>query len=456
MIAPLSVTDVAESCHAQLLGPMAAELAISGLAIDSRKVVPGDLFVALPGERVDGHDFVASAFDQGAHAALVQHPVAAPGAQLLVGDTESAVAAFAARVRSAYNGVLVGITGSAGKTTTKNLLASILATAGPVVATEGNQNNELGVPLTLAKLARDTEFAVLEMGAGKPGDIASLCAFTRPTAAVLLNVAPAHLEHFGTLDAISDTKGALLDDLPADGFAVINADQPWANDWRARCQPARCIGFGLQEDADYRAIQLQPRGFSGTDFVLQTPERELAIHLAVPGMQGVYNALAAAAVADALGIGAEGIVEGLAAVVPAEGRGAVQTLPAGRRLVDDCYNANPMAVRAALDVLANESGRRRLVLGAMLELGRESDQLHREIGAYAAAKGIEEFWVVGPVTAPAAEAFGPGAEYFESVAQLMTRYPSFQGADIAVIKASRGARLERIVERWRSAGEVPC
>ncbi|MGB1439433.1 MAG: glutamate ligase domain-containing protein, partial [Luminiphilus sp.] len=133
-----------------------------------------------------------------------------------------------------------------------------------------------------------------------------------------------------------------------------------------------------------------------------------------------------------------------------------QTLPDGRRLVDDCYNANPMAVRAALDVLANESGRRRLVLGAMLELGRESDQLHREIGAYAAAKDIEEFWVVGPVTAPAAEAFGPGAEYFESVAQLMTRYPSFQGADIAVIKASRGARLERIVERWRSAGEVPC
>ena len=456
MIVPLSVLDVAASCRAQLLGMTSPELAISGLAIDSRRVTPGDLFVALSGERVDGHDFVASAFDQGAHAALVQRPVAGAGAQLLVDDTAAAVAAFAAKVRAAYQKVLVGITGSAGKTTTKNLLASILATAGPVVATEGNQNNELGVPLTLARLDQDTEFAVLEMGAGKPGDIAALCAFARPTVAVLLNVAPAHLAHFGTLGAISATKGALLDDLPADGFAVINADQPWADDWRARCQPSRCIGFGLQADADYRAVQLRPRGFSGTDFLLRTPERELSVHLSVPGKQGVYNALAAAAVADALGVDAEGIVEGLAAVTPAEGRGAVLALPDGRRLVDDCYNANPLAVRAAIDVLKDESGRRRLILGAMLELGPETDQLHSEVGAYAASLGIEELWAIGPLAAPAAEGFGAGAEYFESAEQLMTSRPRFEGADIAVVKASRGARLERLVNLWRCAGEASC
>ncbi len=456
MIAPLQVMEIAELCGAELLGVAPAMPAVSGLAIDSRRVDRGDLFVAIPGQHVDGHDFVATAFDQGAHAALVQRRVEGLGPQLLVADTESALASFAARVRASYSGVLVGITGSAGKTTTKNLLSRILGKAGSVLATEGNLNNELGVPLTLARLAADTEYAVLEMGAGKPGDIASLCAFTRPTVAVLLNVGPAHLAQFGSLDAISETKGALLDELPGTGLAVINADEPWFDRWRSRARPARCVGFGFGKAADYRATNLQLRGFSGSRFVLRTPDLKLDIELALPGRQGIYNAMAAAAVADALGVSPQSIVAGLAEADPVTGRGSVHPLKCGRRLVDDSYNANPLAVRAAIDVLSTEPGKRRLVLGAMLELGEESSALHGDVGRYAARAGIEELWVVGELAAPAAREFGAQARYFASNAELLEAHPALTGADVAVLKASRGAHLEEIVEGWMRTGGALC
>ncbi len=456
MIVPLPVSEVAACCGATLHGAAGDLPEVTGLAIDSRRVDPGDLFVAILGERFDGHDFVATAFERGAHAALVQRPVDVIGPQLLVADTEAAVAAFAARVREAYSGVLVGITGSAGKTTTKNLLTSILARAGSVLATEGNQNNELGAPLTLARLDTTTEYAVLELGAGKPGDIERLCAFVRPTVAVLLNVGPAHLAQFGSLAAISQTKGALLDGLPPNGLAVINADETWSPDWRKRSGATRCLGYGLGESADYRAVDLELMGFSGSRFVLQTPDSEMAVELSLPGRQGVYNALAAAAVADALGVSPQGIVEGLAEVNPAPGRGSVHQRGENNLLVDDSYNANPMAVRAALDVLATESGRRRLVLGAMLELGEESDSFHDEVGRYAAQLGIEELWVVGKVAAPAALAFGSAARYFADIPALLAAHPVPAGADVTLIKASRGAQLDRVVDAWVVTEGAPC
>ena len=456
MIAPLPVTELAACCGATLHGVVGSLSDVTGLAIDSRRVGPGDLFVAIPGERFDGHDFVATAFERGAHAALVQRPVDAMGPQLVVTDTEAAVASFAARIRAAYSGVLVGITGSAGKTTTKNLLTSILARVGSVLATEGNQNNELGAPLTLARLDATTEYAVLELGAGKPGDIKRLCAFVRPTVAVLLNVGPAHLAQFGSLAAISKTKGALLDGLPPDGLAVINADETWSSDWRNRSEPARCLGYGLGESADYRAVDLELMGFSGSRFVLQTPESEMVIELALPGKQGVYNGLAAATVAHALGVSPQGIVDGLAEVNPAPGRGSVHLQGEKNLLVDDSYNANPMAVRAALDVLATEPGRRRLVLGAMLELGKESDAFHQEVGRYAGQLGIEELWVVGKVAAPAARAFGSAARYFADIPDLLAAHPASAGADVTLIKASRGAQLDRVVDAWVVTEETPC
>ena len=456
MIAPLSVREFAGRCGAELHHSADSLLKISGLAIDSRRVKPGDLFVAIPGIKVDGHDYVTAAYERGAGAALVQHKVHSPLPQLVVSDAEAALQAFGAMTREAYEGVLIGITGSAGKTTAKNMLAEILSGAGKVVATKGNQNNELGVPLTLADLNTDTEYAVLELGAGKPGDIARLCEMACPNVAVLLNVAPAHLAHFGSLDAISNTKGALLDDLPEEGLALINGDDLYADAWRQRAQPTRCLTFGLNQPADYQAFELQLKGFSGSTFVLKTPEQSFEVQVNVPGRQGVYNALAAAAVADALGISATTIREGLAAVKPAPGRGCVEVLTNGVSLIDDTYNANPLAVRAAIDVLATESGCRRLVLGAMLELGHDEEKLHAEIGASAREAGIDELWAVGPEAAPAAAAFGERARCFTDATELLEFSPALLGADTTLVKASRGAQLEVIVNQWLTEGKRSC
>jgi UDP-N-acetylmuramoyl-tripeptide--D-alanyl-D-alanine ligase len=456
VIAPLSVADFAAQCGGELHHAFDPSLEVSGLAIDSRQVKPGDLFVALSGSQVDGHDYVASAFERGASAALVQQAMGGDLPQVLVQDAEAALMTFGTMSRAAYAGILVGFTGSAGKTTAKNMLAEIFSRAGKVVATKGNQNNELGVPLTLAELSVDTEYAVLEMGAGKPGDIARLCEMARPTVAVLLNVAPAHLAHFGSLSAISDTKAALLDDLPEDGLAVVNADDPHVLDWQKRVVPARCLTFGLGRDADYQACDLLLRGFSGSTFTLLTPEQSFEVTVNVPGRQGVYNALAAAAVADALGISAVTICDGLGAVRPAPGRGCSKAISSNVSLIDDTYNANPLAVKAAIDVLASEPGHRRLVLGAMLELGLEAENLHAEIGSYAKQAGIDELWVVGNEAVPAAAAFGQAARCFTNSSELLEFSPKLTGANITLVKASRGAQLEVLVNQWLAEGEGAC
>lgn len=456
MIAPLSVADFAARCGANLYHDPDNLSVISGLAIDSRQVKPGDLFVAIPGARADGHDYVTAAFDRGAAAALVRQAVNSSIPQVIVPDAEAALLTFGAMTRADYDGILVGITGSAGKTTAKNMLAEILSRAGKVVATTGNQNNELGVPLTLAELGGDTEYAVLELGAGKPGDIARLCEMARPNIAVLLNVAPAHLANFGSLGAISETKGALMDDLPANGLAVVNGDDVHVTDWQQRAAPTRCLTFGLNGDADYCASDLKLQGFSGSTFMLQTPEQAFEVMVNVPGRQGVYNALAAAAVADTLGVSASTIREGLGAVNPAPGRGCVEVLSDDVALVDDSYNANPIAVRAAIDVLASAPGCRRLVLGAMLELGLDEEQLHFEIGTYAQEAGIDELWVVGTEAAPAAVAFGEGAHCFASTAEVLEFSPRLVGANTTLVKASRGARLEVLVSQWLTEGKSAC
>ena len=456
MIAAISPAALAERCGGRW-HPEGKSSFLSGLALDSRKIAPGDLFVAIPGAKVDGHDYVAAAQRQGAAAALVNRHVSLPIPQIVAENTELALAEFAAMVREHYHGVLVGVTGSAGKTTAKNMLQAVLGRAGVTLATEGNFNNELGVPLTLAGLTPDTEFAVLELAAGKPGDIAHLCAFVRPTVAVLLNVAPAHLAHYDSLDAIADTKGAILDGLPENGLAVVNGDQPWSARWCERVRHARCVTFGLGSDNDYRAEQIVSGGFSGSSFLVNGPRGKTRVEVSVPGRQGVCNALAAVAVACELGVSHDAVTAGLAAVCAGSGRGEIHALANGCRLVDDSYNANPLAVGAAIEVLADESGRRRLVLGAMLELGVDSDDLHREVGAIARDKGVEELWVVGSAAAPALAGFGhERARYFASNAELLAFAPRATGADVILIKGSRATQLEQIVAAWTGRGANPC
>ena len=458
MIASMPLSTLADACGGQVVASLAdADVRLSGLAIDSRAVKPGDLFAALPGSQVDGHDFVSKAQCQGAGAALVLRALDSDLPQLVVEDQQQALAAFGRLARSAFDGVLVGITGSAGKTTAKNLLASVLAEAGQVLATEGNRNNELGVPLTLANLDPGTEYAVLEMGAGKPDDIAWLVNIAHPTVAVLLNVAPAHVERFGSVDAIANTKAAIFDQLPASGLAVFGADQPWCDEWRERASPARVLTFGLSASADYRAVDIVDCGFDGVAFTVVTPENRFPIKLAIPGRQGIDNGLAAIAVAHALGLSSSAIQRGLSSVKPAAGRGKVYQLASGAHLVDDSYNANPMAVKAAIDVLATRAGVRRLVLGPMLELGEQHEQLHHEVGRYAHDAGIEEFWVVDPRADAAAQGFGAAARRFESVAELLAEDPSLSADHTVLIKASRGAALDRVVTDWLANEEgEPC
>lgn len=456
MIAPLSVARIAEALDSKPVSVAGTEV-VTGIAIDSREVTEGDLFFALPGSRVDGHDYVSAAIDAGAAAVVVSRPVPCSVTRLVVPDPQAALAVCAQLVRDAYRGVLVGITGSAGKTTAKNLIAAILAQAGAVVATEGNRNNELGVPLTLAALQPTTEFAVVEMGAGKPGDIATLCNFARPTVGVLLNVAPAHIAAYRDLDEIADTKGAIVANLPADGVAIINGEQTWSEQWARRAAPARVIRVGFSEDVDVRAGDIELMGFEGSRFTINGLGTPLTVTTALPGRQGVFNVLVAVVVARVLGVSDRAIQQGLATVSPVPGRGLPHVLPDSITLVDDSYNANPLSVRAAIDVLATSDHQRCLVLGSMLELGEHSADAHADVGAYARTRGIESLWCVGPDTIPALEAFGEGACYFEDCAALLAVQPQLRGPATVLVKGSRGMGLDTLVTHWSVATEsVPC
>lgn len=450
MIESISAHAVAEACQGRYIPGVSHKVAkIKGLAIDSRQVRAGDLFAALPGERVDGHTYAVQAANDGASAVLVEREVDVPCAQIVVGNVERAIGEFGRLARQAYGGVLVGVTGSAGKTTAKNLLAAILKEAGNTVATSGNLNNELGVPLTLATLKPTTEFAVVEMGAGKPGDIAYLQTIVRPTVAVLLSVAPAHIEYFASLDAIAETKGAILDGLSETGLAVINGDLPWSKAWADRAAPANVVTFGFEKGVDVRAKDIRLNGFGGSRAKVVTPQGVLTLELALPGRQGVANALAAIAVGLSLGLSHAAITRALSRVKPAAGRGAPQFLPGNVVLVDDTYNANPLSVSAALDVLAGCSGRKRFVMGSMLELGSQAAQHHCEVGAKARALGIDELWAIGDLAALAAECFGDTSHCYPSVEALLDAHPACINADTVLVKASRGAALDRLVHAWQ-------
>ena len=457
MTCAFSLQEFGQACGGEIRSnENPSNVILSGLAIDSRAVKSGDLFTAISGKRVDGHDFVAMANDNGAVAALVQMPVDVDIPQVIVADIEMALATFGRLTRLAYDGVLIGITGSAGKTTAKNLIAAALKKVGNVLATEGNRNNELGVPLTLASLESTTEFAVLEMGAGKPRDIAYLSAIARPTVAVLLNVAEAHIEYFGSVDAIADTKSAILEGLSSSDLAVINGDQHWVDGWRGQATPATVVTFGLSKNNDYRATAIELDGFEGSTFIIESPRGEFELVLRLPGRQGVMNALAAFAVADSLGVSPHVIAKGLYSVQPAPGRGKVSHLDNGVVLVDDSYNANPLAVMAAIDVLGTVSSPRVLVLGAMLELGERSADLHARVGVYAGENGIDELWVVGELAQSAADAFGDGARWFASCDEIMAFVEPFSEGTTVLIKASNSAGFDRLVDDWTQRGQRIC
>jgi UDP-N-acetylmuramoyl-tripeptide--D-alanyl-D-alanine ligase len=440
----MTLTELQQPLEAVLRG---SDGEIAGVTTDSRQAGPGDLFVALRGDRFDGHDFVAQVADAGAAALLVSREVDTAVSCLQVADTERALGLLGAYNRSAYQGPLVAITGSSGKTTVKNMVAAVLSQKGNTLATEGNFNNEIGVPLTLLRLEPSCDYAVVEMGAAAVGDIAWLCELGRPSISVLLNVMPAHLEGFGSIERVAQAKGEIYDRLTAEDVAIINSDQQWAEDWRRRAREARVIDFSCRRDAAVRLLESESHGLAGSKITVETPGGVVRISLAMPGEHNVSNALAAIAVGIACELSLEEIRRGLESVRPVAGRLSAQRAPSGALVIDDCYNANPGSVRAAIELLVQESGVHILVLGAMRELGENSEQFHRECGEYASESGVERLVGVGAELREAVHAFGEGGSWYASCEEAVDALAKELSEEyVVLVKGSRGARMERVLQ----------
>jgi len=389
---------------------------------DTRTLANGSLYVALRGERFDGHDFAADAAARGASGLLVDRLLPALSVpQVLVKNTELALARIAAGMQRDRPTRVLALTGSNGKTSVKALLLSILQEAGrvdstTVYATPGNRNNEIGLPLAVIAAPDDADFAIYEMGAGKPGDIAYLTDIAQPHVALVNNIAPAHLERLGSLLGVAQTKGAIYAALPADGVAVINADDAFGMWFEQQLQGQqvqgrRLLRYGLQVSAEITACQLQLQAGSA-QFTLVTPQGETQVALPLPGRHNVLNALAATGLALGAGIALPVIAAGLAQAHPVAGRQIAQTLPSGAVLIDDSYNANPGSLDAAIDALAAAPGEGWLVLGDMRELGTEGVALHAAAGRRASAAKLQRLYALGDLSAVAAQAFGEGGRVF--------------------------------------------
>ncbi len=430
---------------------LGADARIMRVTTDSRDARSGDLFVALKGPRFDGHGFVDQALAAGAVAALVMDTgaVKTEGARLLaVADTRLGLGKLAAWWRGRFDIPLVAVTGSNGKTTVKEMLAAILrvhAGEAGVLATAGNLNNDIGVPLTLLRLEARHRYAVIEMGMNHLGEIAYLSRLARPTAAIINNAGTAHIGEVGSVEAIARAKGEILEGLSAEGVAIINGDDAFSDYWRQLARGRRLVDFGLDRRATVTGRY--ELGEAGSLLTLATPQEEVVVRLAVPGVHNVRNALAAATAAWSAGVPSAHIAAGLFEYKGSSGRLTQLQLPSGALLIDDTYNANPESMKAALSVLAGCAGRRIFVMGDMGELGEATGAMHAEIGVFARRAGAHSLYALGDASAGAARAFGEGAAHFDSIEALVSALAPELGPGCAVlVKGSRFMRMERVVE----------
>jgi UDP-N-acetylmuramoyl-tripeptide--D-alanyl-D-alanine ligase len=476
----MQLHEIAKLCGAaHRLGAALAAAEPAGFAIDSRAVKPGELFVAIPGERVDGHQFVAEVLDKGACAALVAHkrlPFASElGAYadrlLFVENTVCAFQKMAERVLARWNRPIVGITASAGKTTMKDLTAHVLAAsvgAGRVFKSLGNLNTSYGLPLTVARMIsggarpEDFDLAVLEMGMNSYGEIANLADIAPPAVAVVGNVGTAHIEFFGTSDAIAEAKAELVEGLKPGGVAVLNADDPRVIGMRERRGDVSILSFGIDAHADVRASGIESEDdLSATRFVLRTPGGEARVRLPLVGRHNVYNALAAAAAGHHFGLPVEQIAAQLATATPSKMRGELRRFPNGVTVIDDSYNSNPQALVEAVRAAASSRGFRRrvVVAGEMLELGAQGPELHRECGRAIAEAGVEKLYGVRGLARDLVEgAVASGRMDASQAAFFATPEEAAEAllldardGDLILVKGSRGVRTERVVERLAAA-----
>ncbi|HEX6529385.1 MAG TPA: UDP-N-acetylmuramoyl-tripeptide--D-alanyl-D-alanine ligase [Burkholderiales bacterium] len=418
------------------------DVTFTGVSTDSRTLGKGDLFVALRGERFDGHDFLKTVAAKAA-AIMVdgayrgEYPLPA----LVVGDTRRALGALARYWRARFAPALVAVTGSNGKTTVKEMLAAILrqhAGEANVLYTRGNLNNDIGLPLTLLTMRHAHRWCAIELGMNHKGEIAYLAGIARPTVALVNNAQREHLEFMRSVQEVAAENASVYDALQADGVAVINADDPHAGFFRSRAGARRTVEFGLNGAPVSARYKL---GRLSSEVRLQTPGGEAEATLSIPGLHNVRNALAAAACAVAVGISAKTIAEGLSAFRPYTGRLQVKKATSGATVIDDTYNANPDSVRAAIDILAASPAPTALVLGDMGEVGDKGPEFHREVGQYAREKGVSQLLALGDATRHSVQAFGEGAIHFNDIGPLIAHLKS----QTILVKGSRFMKMERVV-----------
>ncbi len=454
----MRLTEAAQAIGAGISG---TDVTFSSVSTDTRTLQHGALFVALRGARFDGHDFVRQALENGASAALVDsqfQPQAAGIADdaglLIVADTRLGLGQLAAAWRKRFDIPLIAVTGSNGKTTVKEMLAAILATAAgdaqAVLATQGNLNNDIGMPLMLLRLRARHRFAVIEMGMNHLGEIDYLTHLATPTVALVNNAQTAHVGELGSVENIARAKGEIFAGLRPGGIAVINADDAFAPLWRELNAGRAVIDFGLEHSAQVTGrYELLP---ASARLEIQLPQQTVQTHLQVPGLHNVRNALAASAAALAVHIEPQVIAQGLAAFKGVKGRLQSKVVLHGATLIDDSYNANPGSVRAAIEVLAQAPGEKILVLGDMGELGAEGAQLHAEIGRYAQEKGIDALFCLGDLSRHAAQAFGAGAQHFERIQELLADLENrLSPTTTVLVKGSRFMEMERVVRSFEIA-----
>ncbi len=415
-----------------------------GCSTDSRSCRSEQLFVALEGPNHDGHEHVAEAQRRGAAAALVSRTVDAPLPLIRVGDTLQALGRLAGVWRDRFELPVIGVTGSNGKTTVKEMLAAILSAGARVLATKGNLNNEIGLPLTLMELNEEHRLAVIEMGANHPGEIARLARLARPHVGVITQCAPAHLEGFGNIEGVARAKGELLANLDRDGTAVINMDDDFATLWRRLAGPRRCLGFAIDNPADVRARWSQEE--AGSRIEMTTPAGPIQLHLALPGRHNVANAAAATAAALAVDAAPEAIVNGLEGMRPVPGRLQPKSRGEGICIIDDTYNANPASLQAGLEVLAGFPGRHWLVLGDMAELGDQACDYHRQVAQLVRDSSVERLLTIGELSRLTTASFGEGARHYASMDALVASLEeTLEPHTTVLIKGSRSMGLEGVV-----------
>lgn len=444
----VSLSWVAQNVQGTLNGQ---DILIDKVSTDTRSIEAGSLFIALKGPNFDAHDFINLAETAGAAAVIISKPVPTSLPTILVEDTRLALGALGKAVRDEVAPKTVGITGSSGKTTVKEMVASILSLKGNVLATNGNFNNEIGVPLTLLRLEKSHEFAVIEMGANHLGEINYTCSLAQPDVSTIVNASAAHLEGFGSLFGVARAKSEIFNGLQSEGLAILNKDSQFFEYWAGKLTEKRTCTFSMEAgNGDFYPEDVIV-GLDGcAQFDLCTPQGKTSIWLTLPGIHNVNNALVAAALAMEVGASLEQVATGLRQLKQVSGRLNVKELSNQIRILDDTYNANVASVNAAIDVLSSFPGRRIAILGDMGELGEKARYYHEKVGEYAQQKGVNDFYSLGVLSQSASDVFGSSGHHFSDLGELvasLNEQLAYEKQDITIlIKGSRSARMENVVK----------